>query len=122
MAKAKTKVSVTSSKTKAMGTKKKHAPKVKAEKYYFKVYSGSLKRNITRFSQRFHYKLIWNVKLIQMQIDFSWVGNKTFVAPTSQQLLQQIMEAYPVQVMVWQGNRVICVTSNNSCVMRGAHV
>lgn len=90
--------------------------KAKAASPSFYAKQGSLKYNLIRFSRRYNYKLLWKVvdNDSGLPADFTWVGS-TLLQDTPLNMLRSMTEPYNVQTNIWQSNRVICVTNNNSC-------
>ena len=90
--------------------------KIKSDPYfYFK--NGSLHHNVQQFSHKFHYQLIWHVLDPQtgQLADYRFVGNENIVAKTPVEILKQATKDYDLQVNVWDGNHVICVSSDGNC-------
>ncbi len=85
--------------------------------YHFTVNSGSMYTNIKRYSKQFNYKLLWKVRNpvsgAKADLIISDSSNLKSKFPIS--ILKKITTPYPIQVVVWNKNRVICVTNNNSC-------
>ena len=84
---------------------------------FFYFQAGSLHKNIKALSEKFHYSLLWHVVDDEtgQLADFDYVGDETVSAKTVPEILDKAMKPYNVQVKVWTGNHVICVTSDGSC-------
>src|SRR3990167_7992792 len=79
---------------------------------FFYFQEGSLHKNIKALSEKFHYSLLWHVvddETCQLA-DFDYVGDEIVSAKTVPEILDKAMKPYNVQLKVWTGNHVICVT------------
>src|SRR3990167_9976399 len=79
---------------------------------FFYFQAGSLHKNIKALSEKFHYSLLWHVVDDEtgQLADFDYVGDETVSAKTVPEILDKAIKPYNVQVKVWTGNHVICVT------------
>jgi hypothetical protein len=92
-----------------------HAKKPKLIRFVEK--SGSLRASVESYMKKFHYHLIWNVvdPNTGLKSDFMIIDSAVIKDASSVDILRQLTKPFPVQVSVWEGNHVVCVTNNNSC-------
>lgn len=95
---------------------KKHA-KLHAAKVKFTINDGSLMQNAYEFGKEFNYHVIWDVtdKNSGAKADYEWVGKTAVTRTNPLSIIHMMMTTYPVNVKVWNANRVICITNTGSC-------
>ena len=70
-----------------------------------RIYSGSLKDNITRLAQHYGWQnVVWAVPH-----DYEWVGKTDINAQNFPDLLRQLLRNYPLQAVFYRGNHVLLV-------------
>lgn len=90
----------------------KHTPKAT-----FTINDGSLMKNAYKFGKEFNYHVIWDVtdKNSGAKADYEWVGKTAVTRTNPLSIIHMMMTTYPVNVKVWNANRVICITNTGSC-------
>jgi hypothetical protein len=69
----------------------------------YKVYSGSLKDNVTRMIHESGWgKVVWNVPN-----DYQWEGDITITANNIKDAVLQLLDSYPVQAVFYNTNHIV---------------
>ena len=75
----------------------------------FTFASGSLQKNIQHIAQQFGWnEIIWKAKG-----DYRWIGKVKFVNTSLPDILNKVLQSYPLQAVFYQGNHVLVISPRN---------
>jgi len=81
------------------------APHRSAEVYAISV-SGSLKENIERIMDRYHWKVVWKAPY-----DYNFDGRVTGASLPS--VMEQLLKPFPLQAVLYMSNRTMTIVPRN---------
>lgn len=81
------------------------APQRSAEVYAISV-SGSLKENIERIMDRYHWKVVWKAPY-----DYNFDGRVTGASLPS--VMEQLLKPFPLQAVLYMSNRTMTIVPRN---------
>lgn len=83
-----------------------YCPPVRAHKVIAIVYEGSLKNNVERIAREHGWcKVVWNVP-----VDYRWVGTAKVTGTCLNQVMDVILQQFPLEITFYQANHVVAVT------------
>lgn len=72
-------------------------------------YPGSLKQNIERLAKQFG----WNTVIWKLESDYRWTGKTQFINKDFSFILKQVLNGYPLQAILYQGNHILVIVPRN---------
>lgn len=75
----------------------------------FTFYSGSLKENIQRIAK----ECGWGTVVWKTPYDYRWMGTTHFVDNYLPDILNKVLNGYPLQAVFYQGNHILVIIPRN---------
>lgn len=75
----------------------------------YRFIPGSLKENIVHLAKQ----LGWSTVIWQPSYDYQWVGISHFSQKNLKEILNEVLEHFPLQAIFYEGNHVLVITPRN---------